>query len=77
MLAVATHLCGDGTEIKMNLGSAASLTVAPTPLLFQSPVSYTDPQLLRFSDDVDLADDYGRDTGEEEAFEDAPEADAE
>jgi hypothetical protein len=77
MLAAATHLCGDGSEIQMKLGSAASLTVAPTPLLFQSPVSYTDPQLLRFSDDVDLADDYGRDTGDEDAFEDAPEVEAE
>jgi hypothetical protein len=77
MLAAATHLCGDGPEIQMKLGSAASLTVAPTPLLFQSPVSYTDPQLLRFSDDVDLADDYGRDTGDEDAFEDAPEVDTE
>jgi hypothetical protein len=33
--------------------------------------------LLRFSDDVDLADDYGRNAGDEDAFEDAPEADAE
>ena len=77
MLGVATHLCGDEAEIQMMVGRAASLTVAPTPLLFQSPVSYTDPQLLRFSDDVDLADDYGRDAGDEDAFEEAPEADPE
>ncbi|MGA2741835.1 MAG: toll/interleukin-1 receptor domain-containing protein [Bryobacteraceae bacterium] len=77
MLGVARHLCRDGAEIQMTLGRAASLTVAPTPLLLQSPVSYTDPQLLRFSDDVDLADDYGRDAGDEDAFEDAPEVDAE
>ena len=73
MLAVATYLCGSTEQIQMRLGSAAVLTVAPTPLAFQSPVSYTDPQLLRFTDDIDLADDYGRDTRDDEVFEDAPE----
>jgi hypothetical protein len=73
MLAVATYLCSDCAEIHMPLGSSAGLTVAPTPLLFQSPVSYTDPQLLRFTDDVDLANDYGRDIQEDDVFEDAPE----
>jgi hypothetical protein len=77
MLAVATYLCGDGTDIQMRLGSSASLTVAAAPLLFRSPVSYTDPQLLRFTGDVDPADDYGRDAGDEDAFEDAAEVDTE
>lgn len=75
-LAVATHLCGEAAEIQMRLGSKASLSVAATPLLFQSPVSYTDPQLLGFADDAEPPDDYGRDSRDEDVFEDAPEADA-
>jgi len=43
------------------------------PVLFCSPVSYTDPQLLRFSEDDETADDYGRDSRDEDAFEDDPE----
>lgn len=72
-LAVATYLCGDSNEIQMRLGSSASLTVSPNPFMFQSPVSYVDPQLMRFSDDMDLADDYGRDIQEDDIFEDVSE----
>jgi hypothetical protein len=61
----------------VKLGSTASLTIPPTPLLFCSPVSYTDPQLLRFSEDDETADDYGRDSRDEDAFEDDPEGGAE
>ena len=42
----------------------------PTPMPFCSPVSYTDPQLLRFVEDDETADDYGRDSREDDAFED-------
>jgi hypothetical protein len=38
-------------------------------------VSYTDPQLLKYSEEAETADDYGRDSREDDAFEDdAPEA---
>jgi TIR domain-containing protein len=50
-LATATYLCEGTDKITLTLGSTASLTISPTPLLFCSPVSYTDPQLLRFSED--------------------------
>jgi hypothetical protein len=71
-LAVATHLCNDEPQIQIRLGSTATLSVAPLPLLFRSPVSYTDPQLLRTSNDTEAPDDYGRDSQEDDAFEDAP-----
>jgi hypothetical protein len=61
----------------LTLGSKATLTIPPMPVLFCSPVSYTDPQLLRFSEDDEIANDYGRDTGDEDAFEDDPEGGAE
>jgi hypothetical protein len=67
-LAVATYLCDGDEKITLTLGSAASLTVSPTPLPFCSPVSYTDPQLLRYEEDAETASDYGRD--DDEAFED-------
>ena len=71
-LAVATYLCDGAERITMKLGSTVSLTVSPSPLLFCSPVSYTDPQLLNVTDDAGLVDDYGRDSQEDDAFEDAP-----
>jgi len=76
-LAVATHLSEPDEEIVMRLGSKASLSVAQTPLLFRSPVSYTDPQLMRFTEEAETADDYGRDARDDDAFEDAPEDGAE
>lgn len=69
-LAAATYLCNDAQAITVRLGSKASLSVPPKPLPFSSPVSYTDPQLLRFSDHDEAADDYGRDFREDDAFED-------
>ena len=47
------------------------------PLAFCSLVSYTNPQLSRFSEDDETADDYGRDSPDEGAFEDGPEGEAE
>jgi hypothetical protein len=50
------------------------MSIPATPLPFCSPVSYTDPQLLRFVEDDETADDYGRDSRDDDAFEDgAPE----
>jgi hypothetical protein len=71
-LAAATYLCKGADKITVKLGSTASLTIPPTSLPFCSPVSYTDPQLLRFSEDDENADDYGRDSRDDDAFEDDP-----
>jgi hypothetical protein len=73
-LAAATYLCDGTDKITVNLGSTVSLSLPPTPLTFCSPVSYTDPQLLRYSADDDTADDYGRDTLDDDAFEDDPQS---
>ena len=74
-LAAATYLCDGADRITVKLGSNASLTIPPTPLLFSSPVSYTDPQLLRYIEDDETADDYGRDSRDDDAFEDEPRGD--
>jgi hypothetical protein len=71
-LAVATHLCDGTNNITVKLGSNVSLTIPPNPMPYLSPVSYTDPQLLRFVEDDEIADDYGRDERDEDAFEDEP-----
>jgi len=74
-LAAATYLCDGADKITVRLGSKASLSVPATPVPFCSPVSYTDPQLLKYSEEAETADDYGRDSREDDAFEDdAPEA---
>jgi hypothetical protein len=70
MLAAATYLCNGADKITLKLGRRASLNIPSTPLPFRSPVSYTDPQLLRFSEDDETADDYGRDFPEDAAFQD-------
>ena len=73
-LAAATYLCDGADKITVRLGSTATLSIPSTPLPFLSPVSYTDPQLLKFSSDAETADDYGRDFRDDDAFEDdAPE----
>lgn len=69
-LAVAAYLADGCAEIQMNLGSKAKLSLSTIPVLFRSPVSYTDPQLLKPADDLEPVDDYGRDLGQEEYFED-------
>jgi hypothetical protein len=69
-LAAATYLCDGADQIIVKLGSTASLTIPPTPMTFCSPVSYTDPQLLRFVEDDETADDYGRDSRDDDTFED-------
>jgi hypothetical protein len=73
-LAAATYLCDGADKITVKLGSKATLSIPSTPLPFCSPVSYTDPQLLKFIEDEEIADDYGRDARDDDAFEDdAPE----
>jgi hypothetical protein len=57
----------------IRLGTAASLTIPAKPMSFKSPVTYTDPQLLRYSEDDETADDYGRHSRDDDAFEDEPE----
>jgi hypothetical protein len=69
-LAAATYLCDGAGQITMKLESIASLSIPSIPLLFCSPVSYTDPQLLRHEEDAETADDYGRDSRDDDAFED-------
>lgn len=71
-LAAAVHLCGGADKITVKLGSAASLSILPNPMRFCSPVSYTDPQLLRYEEEPEVADDYGRDARDDDAFEDEP-----
>ena len=75
-LAAATYLSDGADKINLTLGSNVTLSIAPAPLSFCSPMSYTDPQLLRYSEDDEAADDYGRDSRDEDAFEDAPEDEA-
>jgi hypothetical protein len=76
-LAAATYMCDGADKITVKLGSTATLSIPPTPLAFCSPVSYTDPQLLRFSEDAEVSDDYGRDSRDDDAFEDEPDGGAE
>jgi len=69
-------LCGGADAITMQLGSGVSLSLQPWPILFQSPVAYTDPQLIaKLPDDGDahVADDYGRELDADEPLEDDPE----
>jgi hypothetical protein len=69
-LAAATYLCDGTDKITVRLGSTATLSMPFTPLSFMSPVSYTDPQLLKFSSVAETADDYGRNSRDDDAFED-------
>jgi hypothetical protein len=71
-LAAATYLCDGSDKISVKLGSTVSLSIRPSPMSYRSPVSYTDPQLLRFEEDAEIAEDYGRDSSDDEAFEDDP-----
>ncbi|HEY3740125.1 MAG TPA: toll/interleukin-1 receptor domain-containing protein [Bryobacteraceae bacterium] len=75
-LAVMKFLCGDADAVTLRLGSNVSLTVQPWPILFQSPVAYTDPQeIKRLADlaETESADDYGRELDADEPLEDDPE----
>jgi len=59
-LAAASHLANQDGDIVLKLGCDVSMKVSPLPLMFNSPVSYTDPQILRkTSEQVEPPDDYG------------------
>ena len=69
-LAVATYLADGGAELEMKLGSKAKLSVSITPVFFQSPISYTDPQIFRLTDDLEPTGDYGEDLLDDDVFKD-------
>ena len=54
----------------MKLGSKAKLSVSITPVFFQSPISYTDPQIFRLTDDLEPTGDYGEDLLDDDVFKD-------
>lgn len=63
-LAAMTFLADADGVVRIRLGSDQSLCVDSSPVRFISPVAYTDPQVLK--EQVELADDYGRDRDEDE-----------
>jgi hypothetical protein len=66
-LAAASYLASEDGNIVLRLGSNVFLTVSSRPLMFSSPVSYVDPQILRKSrEDVEPIDDYGGRTRDED-----------
>ena len=66
-LAATSNLANQDGDIVLSLGSDVFAKVASWPLMFNSPVSYTDPQILRKGpEDVEPADDYGRDRSDED-----------
>jgi hypothetical protein len=74
ILAVMTQLADPDGIVRVPLGSNCFAEVSSTPCQFSSPVAYTDPQDLALSDEEDRPVDYGRETDEDDVFEDAPEA---
>ena len=68
ILAAMTYLADDDGIIRMKLGSDVTLSLPNRPIGFTSPVAYTDPQILREVELEQLADDYGRDDEEPEAY---------
>jgi len=59
-LAAASHLANQDGDIVLKLGCGVCMKFSPLPLMFISPVSYTDPQILRkASEQVEPPDDYG------------------
>jgi hypothetical protein len=59
-LAAVTHLTGADGNINVRFGSDVVATVAPRPVMFNSPITYTDPQILReAAEHVEPIDDYG------------------
>ena len=74
ILAAMAHLADDDGVVRMKLGSDAHLALSNRPISFNSPVAYTDPQILRETELEELAEDYGRyDDEEAEAYGDEQE----
>lgn len=60
-LAAVSHLVGPDGNVVVRLGSTVFATVPPHPVVFNSPVSYIDPQMLRAeTEGPEPIDDYGR-----------------
>jgi hypothetical protein len=70
-LGVVSHIANGKDCIEVRLGNRVSLKVATKPVVFMSPVAYTDPQLVGRES---VPDDYGRSPEDgEDAFEDEQE----
>jgi hypothetical protein len=78
-LAAMKYLSAASGLVEMKLGSAVHLSVQASPISFQSPVAYTDPQELRgLTAEPDRPDDYGHDLDtDDDPFEDDPVTDGE
>lgn len=71
-LAVMAHLADEDGIVRVPLGARLSVGVGSSPILFQSQVAYSDPQVLAESVS-ERPDDYGRGLEEDDdAFEDDP-----
>jgi hypothetical protein len=70
-LAAVAHLAEDGDSIFMPVAPDAFIKMNRLPILFRSPVAYTDPQELDEAAIIQIAEDFGRsDREEDEALED-------
>jgi hypothetical protein len=66
-LAAVSYLASQDGNLEIRLGSNVFGKVASRPLLFNSPVSYVDPQLLRAeTDHLEPIDDYGIERSDED-----------
>jgi hypothetical protein len=72
ILAAMTQLADDDGVVRMTLGSDTNLALSGA-INFNSPLAYTDPQILREEELEKLPDDYGRDEEEDEAYGDEQE----
>lgn len=58
-MAAVTYLANSDQKIILKLGSDVSATIHSRPVMFKSPVSYTDPQTLRKNtEETEVIDDY-------------------
>jgi hypothetical protein len=69
-LAAVSHLADGQDSIEMPVGPDLFLSVARFPILFRSPVAYTDPQELDEAALAAIVEDFGRHPDEDDVFED-------
>jgi len=70
-LAVMSYLAEGQDAVNMPVSPDLSICVGRLPILFRSPVAYTDPQELDEEAIAVIVDDFGRHPGDDEdAFED-------
>jgi hypothetical protein len=68
------HLAAGDDSVSMPLAADLDLFVARFPILFRSPVAYTDPQELDEAAIEAIVEDFGRhEDDEKDAFEDEKE----